>query len=73
MKECHFEQPFAIFGIYPVYLKKLIQIKMNAVTIATINYGQTTFCWQIPAKISQELEKIKKLFFGRIQLKCNSM
>ena len=44
MKECHFEQPFAIFGIYPVYLKKLIQIKMNAVTIATINYGQTTFC-----------------------------
>ena len=37
MKECHFEQPFAIFGIYQVYLKKLGKIKMDAVTIATSN------------------------------------
>ena len=44
MKECHFEQPFAIFGIYQVYLKKLGKIKMDAVTIATGNQGKTTFC-----------------------------
>ena len=37
MKECHFEQAFAKFGIYPLYLKKLGKIKMAAVTIATGN------------------------------------
>ena len=34
MKECHFEQLFAIFGIYPIYFKKLGKIKMDSVTIA---------------------------------------
>ena len=43
MKESHFEQPFAIFGIYRVYLKKLGKIKMAAVTIATGNKGNM-FC-----------------------------
>ena len=37
MKECHFEQPFAKFGIYPLYFKKLGKMKMAAVTIATGN------------------------------------
>ena len=44
MKECHFQQPFAIFGIYPVYLKKLGKSKVDAVTIANGNWGKTTFC-----------------------------
>ena len=44
MKECRFEESFAIFCIYPVYLQKLGKIKMDAVTIATGNEGKTTFC-----------------------------
>ena len=34
-KKCRFEQPFAIFGIYPGYFKKLGEIKMDAFTIET--------------------------------------
>ena len=42
MKESHFQQVFAIFGIYPLYLKKLGKIKMAAVTIATSkNFSRT--------------------------------
>ena len=43
MKECGFEQPFAIFGIYPIYLKKLGKINMTAVTIATSNQEKIHF------------------------------
>ena len=43
MKESHFEQPFTIFGIYRVYLKKLGKMKMAAVTTATSSKGNM-FC-----------------------------
>ena len=68
MKECHFEQLFAIFGIYSIYFKKLGKIKMDSVTIAP---GK--FCWHTVVKFFQELWRIEKWVFGSIQLKCSSI
>lgn len=53
--KCRFEQPFATFGIYLLYLKKVGKIMISAVTILTIEQEKSTFCRHNPAKISQEI------------------
>ena len=53
--KCRFEQPFATFGIYLLYLKKVDKINISAVTTLTIEQEKGTFCRHNPAKIYQEI------------------